>query len=372
MLQVSEYFYLLLFQLFIRFARPFESNFKKNQEPRSHMSRHWKAILLGVLMLFATALLAQDITGSIVGTVRDQSGAVVPKATVTITNTDTGIVARTVTSSENGEYSVPSLAIGHYSVAAEASGFKKATVSAIQLHVNEKLTIDPRLQVGSSSESVNVEASALQIELQSATASGLITGTQVRELSLNNRNYEQLVGLMPGVTYGGDDQLYIGTTNPNSGQSNQVRFAINGGRKSMNNWTVDGADNVDRGANLTLLTYPSVDAIAEFKVLRGLYSAEFGRAGGGQVNVATRSGGSRFHASAYEFVRNDALNANTFFSKMAQVSSGRPNIPPVLRYNDFGFTIGGPVFLPKVYNTEHNKTFFFVSEEFRRVITYVT
>ena len=140
----------------------------------------------------------------------------------------------------------------------------------------------------------------------------------------------------------------------------------------MNNWTVDGADNVDRGANLTLLNYPSVDAIAEFKILRGEYNAEFGRAGGGQVNVATRSGGSRFHASAYEFVRNDALNANTFFSKMAQVSSGRPNIPPVLRYNDFGFTIGGPVFLPKVYNTEHNKTFFFVSEEFRRVITYVT
>src|SRR5438552_2407000 len=171
------------------------------------------------------------------------------------------------------------------------------------------------LAVGAIDEKVTVEASELQVELQSPTASGLITGTQVRELSLNNRNYEQLVGLMPGVTYGGDDQLYIGTTNPNSGQSNQVRFAINGGRKSMNNWTVDGADNVDRGANLTLLTYPSVDAIAEFKVLRGLYSAEQGRGGAGQISVVTRSGTKDFHGGAYEFFRNDVLNANNYFNK---------------------------------------------------------
>jgi hypothetical protein len=252
------------------------------------MSSKIKLILLAMVVLFATAMVAQDITATIVGTVKDPSGAAVPRATVVLTNTDTGVLARTVATNDSGGYSAPQLAVGRYSVTAEASGFKKATVSNIQLHVNERLTIDPQLQVGSSDQTINVEAAPVQVELQSVTASTVITGTQVRELTLNNRNYEQLVGLMPGVSYGGDDQLYIGTTNPNSGNSNQVRFAMNGGRKSMNNWTVDGADNVDRGANLTLLTYPSVDAIAEFKVERGLYSAESGRGGAGPASAAWR------------------------------------------------------------------------------------
>src|SRR2546423_6460842 len=279
------------------------------------MRNRIKLMLLAMMVLFASAMVAQDITATIVGTVKDQSGAVVPKARVVLTNTDTGVVARTIATNDSGGYSAPQLAVGHYSVTAEAAGFKKATVSNIELHVNEKLTIDPTLQVGSSDQTVNVEAAPVQVELQSATASGVITGTQVRELALNNRNYEQLVSLMPGVSYGGDDQLYIGTTNPSSGQSNQVRFAMNGGRKSMNNWTVDGADNVDRGANLTLLTYPSVDANAEIKVERGLYSAEAGRGGAGQISVVTRSGTKSLHGGAYEFFRNDLLNANNYFNK---------------------------------------------------------
>src|SRR5262249_6686554 len=146
------------------------------------------------------------------------------------------------------------------------------------------------------------EAAPLQVELQTATQTGLISGVQVTELPLNNRNYLQLITLMPGVASNASDQLYIGTTNP-SGQTNTISYAINGGRTSQNSFTIDGADNVDRGSNLTLLTYPSVDAIAEFKVLRNHYSAEYGRNAAGQVNVVTKSGTNQFHGDVYGFFR---------------------------------------------------------------------
>jgi hypothetical protein len=320
-------------------------------------------IMAGMLLGLAGIAIAQQVTGSISGTVKDSSGAVVPKATVTITNTDQNVVARTVTTDENGSYSAPLLPLGHYSISAEASQFKTSTVSGIELHVNDKLTVDVTLQVGSTSQTVTVEAAPVQVDLQTATAAGLISGTQIRELALNTRNYEQLVNLMPGVTYGAGDQMYIGLANP-SGETNVVSFSINGQRNSSNSWTLDGADNVDRGSNLTLLDYPSVDAIAEFKVLRGQYSADSGRAGAGQINVVTKSGTNAFHGDAYEFFRNDKLAANNFFFN----KGGTPR--PPLRYNDFGYTVGGPVFIPNHYNTAKNKTFFFFSQEFRRVITY--
>jgi len=320
-------------------------------------------VMMGLLLGFAGAAVAQQVTGSISGTVKDSSGAVVPNATVTITDTGRNLVARTVTTDTNGDYSAPLLPLGHYSVSAEAPQFKKSAVSGIELHVNDRLTVDLTLQVGSTSQTVTVEAAPVQVDLQTATAAGLISGTQIRELALNTRNYAQLVNLMPGVTYGAGDQMYIGLANP-SGQTNVVSFSINGQRNSSNNWTLDGADNVDRGSNLTLLDYPSVDAIAEFKVLRGQYSADSGRAGAGQINVVTKSGTDAFHGDAYEFFRNDKLAANNFF-----FNKGGTARPP-LRYNDFGYTIGGPVFIPNHYNTAKNKTFFFFSQEFRRVITY--
>jgi len=316
-------------------------------------------------LTWAVALFGQSITGSIVGTVKDPTGGVVPGATVTITNTDKKIVVRTLTTDADGNYVATLLDIGHYSVTAEASGFKKVVQTGVELHVNDKLTINLELQLGDISQEVTVEANPLQVELQAPVAAGLISGTQVRELSLNNRNYEQLVALMPGVATNTDDQIYIGTTNP-SGQTNTVGFSINGSRTSANNWTVDGADNVDRGSNLTLLNYPSVDAIAEFKVLRGLYSAESGRAGAAQINVVTKSGSNQFHGDAYEFFRNDKIAANNFLNNARGVAR------PPLRYNNFGYTIGGPVYIPDHYNKNKDKTFFFFSEEFRRVITYGT
>lgn len=321
------------------------------------------AMMAMALLLMTTLGVAQEVLGNISGTVTDPSGAAVPNATVTITNTGTGVVARTMKTNADGSYNAPSLPLGIYSVSAEAAGFSKANVTNIELNVNERLTINPELKVGSSDQTVDVEANALQVELQTAASSTLISGEQIRELSLNNRNYIQLVSLMPGVSYGGGDQIYIGTTNPD-GQTNVISFSINGQRTSQNNWTVDGADNVDRGSNLTLLNYPSVDAIAEFKVLRGQYTAEFGRASAGHVNVITKSGTKKFHGNVYEFVRNDIFNANSYINKRRT-----PVIPRgKQRYNNFGYTIGGPVIIPGLYNPAERKTFFFFSQEFRRVI----
>ena len=326
-----------------------------------------KRILVVILMVgctCATVSVAQEITGSFVGTVTDPSGASIAGASVTITNTDKNVDVRTVTTNENGYYVVPFLPIGHYAMRVEAKGFKTYIRTGITLNVNDRLTIDAGLQTGDFKETITVEADVAPIELQTATASGLITGAQIRELAINTRNYEQLVALTPGVSTGlASDQLYVGVTSP-TGLSNQINFSVNGNRPTQNNWSVDGADNVDRGANLTLLTYPSVDSIDEFRVIRGQYDAEYGRSSSGQINVITRSGTSVFHGSLYEFFRNDVLNANSFFNN-------RNLIPrPPLRYNDFGGTFGGPIFIPGHYNTDKKKTFFFFSEEVRRVVTY--
>ncbi|PYV64330.1 MAG: adenylyl cyclase, partial [Acidobacteria bacterium] len=308
---------------------------------------------------------AQEVTGSISGTVTDSSGAAVAGAKVTIRSLDKNVVVRTLTVESSGQYLAAYLPVGRYEVVAEAPNFKKSIFSNIVLNVADKLTINLTLEVGSVNESVTVEANPLQVELQSVTAGGLINGTQVRELALNGRNWEQLVTLTPGVSDGGNsDTLYVGAFAPQG--TNLVTFSMNGGRREQNNYMIDGADNVDRGSNLTLLSFPSVDSIAEFRVIRGQYDPEYGRAASGQVNVITRSGTSMLHGSAYEFWRNDMLNARNFASLYPTVLPHKP----YLRYHDFGGTIGGPVWIPKIYE-QKTKTFFFFSEEARRNLTYV-
>jgi len=322
-----------------------------------------------VLVFAVIAAPAQDVTGSISGTVTDPSGAAVKGATVDLINTDRNETVRTLTTNGAGFYTATSLPLGTYTVKVTDAGFKVDTVTGLILHVDDKLTVNRNLVVGSTNQSVTVAADALSVNLEDASSSGLITGTQSRELVLSTRNYEQLLSLQPGVAYSGTtDQIYLGPSNPVGGAANTVAFSVNGQRTSANNWTIDGADNVDRGSNLTLLTFPSIDAIAEFKTLRGQYSAEYGRSAAGQVNVVTRSGTNVFHGSAYEFFRNDALNANSWADKNFASPTSFLKRPP-LRYNDFGYTIGGPVWLPKIYNG-HDKTFFFFSQEFRRVINY--
>ena len=323
--------------------------------------------LLAAGLLLCTSAPAQVTTGAISGTVKDPSGAVVPNAQVTLRDIEKNADVRTMTTSTAGEFSFPQLPVGRYSFTVEATGFRKFVQAGIVLNVNDKLTFFPTLEVGGTSESVTVETAPLRVETQSAVASGTVTGTQVRELTMNNRVWVQLMTLVPGVSDSNNsDQYFVGATNPFGGSAtNTTGFQINGGRREQNNFLVDGMDNVDRGSNLTLLSFPSVDAISEFRIVRGVYDAESGRSAGAQVNVVTRSGTSDLHGGVYEFFRNNVLNANQFFNNSATPAVVRP----ILRYNDFGGSIGGPVYIPGIYK-QRDKTFFFFSEEARRVINY--
>ena len=328
---------------------------------------HSKRLLTVLFVVcLATVTLAQEITGDIRGIVRDSSGALVSGARVDVVNTDRNTVIRSLTTDASGAYVAPLLPLGHYKLTVTAPGFQQYNATDIVLNVNDRRVIDVTLAVGANTQTVDVVAASEAINLETATASGLMTGNEIRELGNVTRNYEQLVSLQPGISSNlASDQLFIGVSNP-VGTSNQINFSINGNRPTQNNWTIDGADNVDRGANLTLLAYPSIDSISEFNVLRSSYLPEHGRSSAGEITVITRSGASQFHGSAYEFFRNDILNANNFFNNRANIAR------PELRWNDFGFTLGGPVYLPSVYNTERNKTFFFYSQEWRRIITYNT
>lgn len=325
-------------------------------------------ILLGAAV--ACTLPAQVVSGTIGGAVLDASGSSVPNAKVSVTNTDRNLTVRTVNTNASGLYSAPLIPLGTYTVKVEANGFKAASRSGIVVNVNDNIQLNIALEVGAVTETVDVTAQSGGVELSSVANANTIEGIQIRGLPLATRNYAQLVSLMPGVTANTTDELYIGNSSP-AGTAATSPYSINGNRNSANNWTVDGADNVDRGSNLTLMTFPSIDAVAQFKVERSMYTADSGRAGGAQINVVTRSGTSQLHGSLYEFVRNDAFNANNWINNANRVNvvNGTAKIPP-LRWNDFGGTIGGPVYIPGKYNRDKNKTFFFFSEEARRIITY--
>ena len=318
---------------------------------------------------------AQEITGGIVGTVKDAAGAAVPGATVTVTNKETGLMVRTVQSSEEGQYTIGDLPATSYDVSFEAKGFKKQIQSNVDVNVGVRRTLDATLEPGDISEVVTIEANPVAVELSTPTVGTVISGDQATQLALNNRNWVQLITLAPGVSNDLADQVYVGTTNP-AGQANTMNISVNGARSAQNTYTVDGSDVTDRGSNITIQAYPSVDSIAEFKVQRSLFPAESGRSGGGQINVVTRGGGREFHGSLYEFVRNDILNANDFISNRAtnpafgRESNGKAKRAP-FRYNNYGGTFSGPVYLPLFGEggdavKRLSRTFFFFSEEQRK------
>ncbi|MDM7922410.1 MAG: TonB-dependent receptor [Pyrinomonadaceae bacterium] len=334
--------------------------------------------VLTISLMMVWSVSAQEVTGTLSGTVRDATGAVVPGASVTITDsTKNNITVRTTVTNSDGEFSAPNLPTSTYSVTVEASNFKKSVQKDIKIDVGARRSIDVVLEAGNIDEVVTVEADPVAVDLTSPTSGTVINGDQVRELSINNRNFTQLVTLAPGVSNDLSDQVYVGTTNPD-GQANIVSISVNGARSSQNTFTVDGADVTDRGSNLTIQAYPSVDSIGEFRVLRSLYPAESGRSGGGQVNVVTRSGTAQFRGSVYEFIRNEAFNANrveinsltTVPATLGRDDNGKAKRPP-FRYNNYGWTIGGPVYF---FNFGENdggffrkwdRTFFFFSQEWR-------
>lgn len=317
------------------------------------MKRAFCAVLFVAFLTWGTFAVAQEIYATLTGTVTDPTGAVVPNASVTVHNNETNTDFRTVQTDASGNYTVTNLPAGNYTVTVKNAGFRAYSAGNVVVHVAEKRTLDVQLQPGQVTETVNVTESTVPVQTSSAAQMGTITGTQIRELQLNNRNFESLVLTQPGVTSQLPDVVGFGL-------NNTTAVSVNGARDSANNWTVDGADINDSGSNLTLLNVPSIDAIQEFTLGRSTYDAQYGRSGGGQVLVGTKSGTSQFHGDLYEFVRNDVFNANSFFSNLSGAKK------PPLRYNDYGFTIGGPLFIPKLYKKSESKTFFFWSEEWRK------
>jgi len=300
----------------------------------------WLSIALFVVLV-STSLFAQD-TASITGTVTDPSGAAVKGAQVRVSSLDRGI-DHTVPTNDSGDYLVAGLPPGPVVVDVTAQGFKKFEAKGVILRVGQKARTDVTLQVGASNTVVEVEGTAVaQVETQSSDLTGTVTGKQITQLELNGRNFTQLVTLIPGVSnQTGQDEGTVGVYG-------NVAFSINGGRTEYNNWELDGGDNMDNGSNETLNVYPSLEAIAEFKVLTSNYGAQYGRNGSGTVEVETKSGTNGFHGNVYEFVRNDAFNASNFF---------QDTVPPYKK-NDYGYTVGGPIW--------KNHTFFFWSQEWRR------
>ena len=308
------------------------------------------------LLLLSIGLLVgvhaqSSTTGNITGTVRDPQGAAVPKAEVTITDEKTG-VSRTISATDDGFYNATSLPAGIYTVSTAPAGFKKTLTTGVELHVNENKTVNLDLQVGQVTETVTVTSEAAPVELRSGEVSSLISEKQVTELPLNGRNYAQLALMVPGVSpvtqAGAGGAFATRGTGLNAG----VDMSVNGNQSNSNLWTVDGVNNMDVGSNRTLLVFPSIDSIQEFRVERNSFSAEFGQAQGAVVNLITKGGSNDFHGSAFEFLRNDALNANSFFLNRA----GQPK--PQLEYNNFGGNFSGPIV--------KNRIFFFWSEEWRR------
>ena len=294
---------------------------------------------------------AQETTGTITGVVTDQTGAVLPGTTVVAKQVQTGRTHDVVTN-DSGRYTVPVLEPGTYELTFSLSGFQSVTVTAVELHVNDRLTVDGKLGTAALSESVTVNA-ASQFVQRTPAVQNLIGPTQVQELPLNNRNFVQLATLVPGVSSDLGDEVGVGLTST-------VSISVNGGRRNAVNWLVDGVSNVDVGSNVTLLSTPTLESIQEFKIITSSYQAEWPRSGGGIVNVVTKSGSSKFTGSAYEFFRNDKLNANSYFRNLSSDATVNSK-PPDLSYNNFGATIGGPL-LPS-----RQKAFFFFSEEWRRI-----
>ncbi len=313
----------------------------------------WLAVLVVALVL-PLASRAQD-TGYISGTVTDKSGAAVGGAEVVITNT-AGSLTRTTTTNSDGAYVVPGLAGAAYNIVVTAKGFQKFTAQNVVLDVAQKARVDVQLTVGAISEEIVVSGeSVAQVETQSSALSATVTGKQIDQLMLNGRNFTQLVTLSPGVVnQTGSDEGKVGVYG-------NVAYSMNGGRTEYNNWELDGGDNMDNGSNATLNVYPNPEAIAEFKVLTSSYGAQYGRSGSGTVEVETKSGTYSFHGSAFEYLRNEFFNAKSWAEGVDPTAKKSS-----YKKHDYGYTVGGPVFIPNLYNSNKKKTFFFFSEEWRK------
>ncbi len=306
-----------------------------------------------LLVLLPGVVFAQGDQGSIRGTITDATGATIPGAQVTVTSEATG-VAKLLKSSEAGFYSIDALNPGQYTVKAMAQGFSATEEQHVQVDPGETRESSLVLKVGSTGETLSVTADALAVETQDSGSSGTITSKQVENIMLNGRNFQSLGQLIPGVSStAGNNQETSG------GLTGGTTLIVNGASIEYSVYTLDGVYNMNTGnlANINIL--PIVDSIDEFRILKDNYSARYGLAGSGQVVVETKSGTDSFHGSAWDYFRNDALDANPYFA----------TVKTKLRQNIFGYSFGGPVKIPRLYDSGKPKTFFFAANEWRRITT---
>jgi len=315
---------------------------EKNTRSHGPTLRFFCGILL-VTAFSAASICAQTVVGRISGTVRDASGAVVPNTTVTATNTATNLSRSGITDGD-GFYTVTNLPAGTYTVTAEQTNFKRAVQEGVSVTADARLTIDMALEAGQVSEMVQVTTTAGEtVNTTSGEVARVIDRQQVQNLALNGRNYIQLLSLVPGVALTTDDALELTTSLATNNQS------INGNRGQTNNVTIDGGINLQSGSNASQINNLGIDFIQEVKIQTANFSAEYGRNSGAQVSLVTRSGGNTVHGSAFEFVRNDKLDARPFFAP----------IRPALRFNNFGYSVGGPII--------KDKFFFFGGQEWKYI-----
>ncbi len=319
----------------------------------SNLGRN-RFLLLNILVL-AFSFLGFGQEGTILGTVTDPSGAMIPNAGVTLTNTGT-TQSRHVTTNAEGQYIAPNLQIGSYTVRAEMSGFKPAEHRDIALNVGDQDRVDFHLDVGNTQETVTVEANAVQVQTESGEVSNVINGQQVAQLATNGRSIYDLTALVPGAS---SNMADFNTPTPVGGDAT---VSFNGLRQNHNIYLVDGGEADDRGGAGGIDIMPSIDAIAEFRALTSNYSADYGLSSAGTMTLVFKSGTKDFHGTLWEFVRNDALDAGNYFTNAAGQAA------PELRFNTYGFNISGPVFIPKLYNRHKDKTFFFYNMEWRKLI----
>jgi len=312
--------------------------------------------VLVLVLVGCTAAFSQSDRGQISGQVSDPQSLAVPGVRLQLVNQDTSAAVE-IDADETGHYKFVDVSPGRYKIIVQAEGFNPFSSDDVTVTAGQSVVYDVRLAVIQGKSSVTVEAGGTgQIETQSAEVAGTINETEVKTLMLNGRIAYQLVALVPGVSN------QTGQDEGKTGVAGSAKYSVNGGRVEYNIFEVDGSDvlnngiNAARGAN-TFVVNPSVDAIGEMKVLTSNYGAMYGKTASGIVQITTKSGTSEFHGSGYEFIRNEMFNARNFFDQTTKA--------PLYRRNDFGFTVGGPFYIPDKYNTNKQKTFFFFSQEFR-------
>jgi hypothetical protein len=304
--------------------------------------------------------MAQD-TASIVGTIVDASGAAMPNVKITVADVNKGVERPTTTDSV-GAFKVGFLPIGTYTVTAEAPGFEKYVQTDIILQIGQIQRVDVQMKVGTTTQEVTVTGNVIKVQTDDAVQSSVVTGTQIAALNLNGRQFVGLATLVPGAAVNNG-------YNPTAvGKKLLGYIEFSGNRHDYNDWRQDGGNIYNWQANGNFHTTPSLDSIGEFKISTSNYGADQGARSGILVEMSTKSGTKNLHGDAYDYVRNDIMDANPFFTNRQLAPSLPFNAPKVpLKWNDFGFTVGGPFEIPGHYNTDRTKTFFFYSQEFRRV-----